>query len=394
MVKLFPIKGFLPKNPIEFCTPPYDVIEKEEEIELKKNPNSLIHLILPDGTDTEKLQNALKAFNKYIDQKLLSQIQIPSIFLYRQESAAFSHEGLILSVSGEDYEQGNVIKHEKTREKPLRERTALYESTNIVPGLVWTVYKNLSDLKPILENIKQSSPIMNFLSYNYTQKLWQITDPVILQQIFTLFEAKNIYIADGHHRAAAAAQYRKNRINSEKNLNQPWQNIMIYLAADDQVRILPYNRVIRKLPIETSQFLQKVSEIFEMIPLNQGKNPEKKHEITMYLKGKWYKLYYSKQITPDVKNLDVSILQDLVFDPILNITDPRSDENIFFVGGVTDPKQMETFVTQQGNDIFFNLFPVSIYDLEKIADQNEVMPPKSTWFDPKLLSGLILRNLK
>ncbi len=397
MVLISPIKPFIPLNPEEFCTNPYDIISKTEEKELKKNPNSLIHLILPDGEGEQIYQNASRAYNEFKEKKIIKQEEEPSIFVYRQESVQFNHQGLIMGISLQDYEDGNIVKHEHTREKPLKDRTNHIVASNVAAGLVWTVFQSVSKINALLEQIKQKKPKFDFKKYGYRHLLWQETDQIVIQKLKDLFKNEKVYIADGHHRAASAAEYRKmqlNKLGMEKDFHAPWQYLLSYVASDDQIRILPYNRVIKKLPLSETEFLKKLEDYYEIISMANSFNPEKKNEMTICLKGKWYKLIV-KEIKFNTKrdSLDVSILQDRVLGPLLGIMDPRADENLFFVGGIQDPREMEKFITEKGNDLFVNLYPVNIRDLELIADEGGVMPPKSTWFDPKVLSGLILYDL-
>lgn len=394
MVKIKAFTPLIPKNPVEFCTNPYDVIEKEEELELKKNPNSLVHLILPEGEGDIKYENAAKEFKRYLDQKLLVQVQKPSIFVFRQESPNFSQEGYLLNISLEDYEKGNIVKHENTREKPLQDRIKIYNATKVIPGLVWTVNKANPKIKMILQQIKKREPLFKFDLYGYTQIVWQETDSQIIKQLQDALANEKVYIADGHHRCAAAADYRKRKLKESQDPNANWQYAMAYMASDDQVRILPYNRVIRKLPLSETDYLEKIKKIYDVKIQKKAFNPAKKHEIAMCLNGKWYKLAVLNAESDPLKDLDVSILQDKVLDPILGIKDPRSDENIFFVGGEQNLPEMDKLIKEQGNAIFFNLYPVHMRDVEAIADSGQVMPPKSTWFDPKLLSGLVLHEIK
>ena len=398
MVSISPLKPYIPVNPEEFCTNPYDIISKDEEIELKKNSSSLIHLILPDGDGEEIYDNAAKVYNHFKESQIIKKVNNPSIFVYRQESTAFSHQGLIMGIALKDYEEGNIVKHEHTREKPLKDRTMHILASNVAAGLVWTVFKKNKKINTIIEKIKKKEPKFVFTKYEYKHLLWQETDPIIIKKLKELFTDEKIYIADGHHRAASAAEYRKIQISKsdiDKNTNAPWQYLLSYVASDNQVRILPYNRVIRKLEIPESRFLERLGESFNISFINNAFNPSKKNEIAICMKGKWYKLKVKKRnFDTKAKSLDVSIIQDTILKPLLGIEDPRSDENIFFVGETQDPKEMESYVTEKGNDLFINLYPIDIKDLEAIADQNEVMPPKSTWFDPKLLSGLIMHDLK
>ena len=395
MVKISPLKPYLPNNPEEFTTNPYDVIEKQDELELKHNPNSLIHLILPEGEGDAIYRNAAEAYQRYKNDSIIHKEDNPSIFVYRQESETFSHQGLIMGLSLEDYEEGNIVIHEHTREKPLKDRTNHIVSTNVAAGLVWTVFNSNNKINNIIEQIKQKDPLFRFTKYNYTHILWQETDPEIIKTLKGIFETQKVYIADGHHRAASASEYRKikllkNEIEDEKG----WKYLLSYVASDDQIRILPYNRVIKKLPLEVDDFLTRLEEIFNITNRDDPFNPNHKNQVAMCLKGDWYELNVKhSDFQSKYDSLDVSIIQDKVLNPILGIKDPRADENLFFVGGVRDPNEMQKYVSEKGNDLFINLYPVSIKDLEEIADIGGTMPPKSTWFDPKVLSGLVLHDL-
>lgn len=398
MVMITPLKPYLPINPKEFCTNPYDIIGKEEEQELKKNVNSLIHLILPEGEGNDIYQNATIAYRNFKEKKIIKKEEFPSIFVYRQESPQFNHQGFIMGVALQDYENGTIVKHEHTREKPLKDRTNHIVASKVAAGLVWAVFQSNNKINDLLEKIKKKQPKFDFEKYGYRHLIWQETDPKIIQKLKDLFKNEKIYIADGHHRAASAAEFRKLELkkrNLDTESEASWQYLLSYVASDDQIRILPYNRVIKKLPLTKTEFLEKLENDFKIISMNQAFNPEKKNELAICLKGQWYKLIVrDKNFKSKRDSLDVAILQDKILEPILGIKDPRSDENIFFVGGIQNPKEMEKYITNKGNDLFVNLYPVDIKDLESIADKGEVMPPKSTWFDPKVLSGLILHDLE
>jgi uncharacterized protein (DUF1015 family) len=398
MVKISTLHPYCPNNAIEFTTNPYDVIGKEEEGELKRNNNSLIHLILPDGEGDELYRNALSAYELFKASNIIVREESPCIFVYRQESAEFNQEGLIMGVALDDYEKGNIVKHEHTREKPLKDRTKHIVTTNVAAGLVWSVFRADIEINKLISQIKKGKPKYDFEKYGYRHILWQETDSTIINKLADLFENKKIYIADGHHRAASAAEYRKHQLkngNITEKTDAPWQYLLSYVASDDQIRILPYNRVIKKLKDDEDDFIKKLEEIFEVRRVNKAFNPNMKNKLAMCIRGKWFELIAKdKSFNSKRDSLDVAILQDKVLEPILGILNVRTDENIFFVGGIQDPTIMEKYVTDKGNDIFFNLFPVDIKDLESIADSGGVMPPKSTWFDPKLLSGLVLHGLR
>ena len=397
MVRISALRPYCPKNPTEFTTNPYDVIGRVEEQELKKNPNSLIHLILPDGEGEEVYRNALTAYKNFKSSNLINREEKPSIFVYRQESPHFSHEGLIMGIALQDYEENNIVKHEYTRVKPLEDRTKHITTSNVAAGLVWSVFRPDLKINEVIEQIKKNTPKFDFEKYGYRHLLWQETDINTIDRLSVLFKDKKVYIADGHHRAASAAEYRNNKIensNENENSNSPWQFLLSYVASDDQIRILPYNRVIKKLKDGKLDFLERLEDIYYIEKVNTAFNPSKKNQVALCIEGQWYKLE-TKEKTFNSKrdSLDVAILQDKVLGPILRIINIRSDDNIFFVGGLQDPNSMEEYTTKKDNDVFFNLYPVDIKDLESIADSGGVMPPKSTWFDPKLLSGLVLHDL-
>lgn len=397
MVKISAIKPYIPKEPQSFCTYPYDVIDKEEELQLKKTTNSLIHLILPDGKGEEKYENAKNAYLQYKEEKIIYQIDSPSIFVYRQESPNFNQQGFILGISLQDYEDGNIIKHEHTREKPLKDRMKHINSTRVAAGLVWSVYRRDEKINEIQEKIKQSKPLFDFELYGYRHILWQESNEEIIGKLAKILKDRQVYIADGHHRAASAAKYRKNKQSNpdiDNKRDYPWNYLLSYLASDDQVRILAYNRVIRKLEEDPEQFIEKLEKTYTIEPVDKAFNPKSKHEMAICLKGRWYRLKVRQtSFESRVESLDVSILQNKVLNPILNIKDIRASDNIFFVGGVQDPELLEQYIKKKGNAVLFNLFPVDIKDLEYIAESGGVMPPKSTWFDPKVLSGLVLHDL-
>ncbi len=401
MVKIAPISPYLPTNPEVFCTNPYDIIGEKEEAELKKNPNSLIHLILPDGEGEEVYVNARKGYEHLKSTGTIQKASVPAIYLYRQESPEFSQQGFIMGVALQDYEDGNIVRHEHTREKPLKDRTKHIATTRAATGLVWNVFQAHSEIKAIMEEIKKSSPMFDFEKYGYRHLVWQATDSDLIQKLQSLFATQKIFIADGHHRAASANEYRKQQLSVglSPDTEDPWQYLMTYVSSDDQIWILPYNRIIRKLPFSADEFLEKLEVIFDIEPRTDAFNPAHQHQMAVCVKGSWYCLNLKDTQFDNKRDaLDVAVLQDKVLDPILNIKDIRKNKNIFFVGNVKyyhDPSLYNSeFIQTEGNDVVFNLYPVDIHDIEDIGAAGGVMPPKSTWFEPKLLSGITILSLK
>ncbi|KAA0013336.1 MAG: DUF1015 domain-containing protein [Thermoplasmata archaeon] len=380
MVKVKEFEGLRPLNPEEFCTKPYDVISEEEANELRKNPNSVIHIILPEGEGEAKYENAKKAFERLRKKMIKDE---PSMYLYQEGNEEFSHRGFIFCASLRDYEKGLIKKHEETREKPLQDRIKHIEALKTQTGLVWTIFKKNDEVKKIMDEIMERDAIYSFKKYGCFHKMWKIKDEI--DEIKELFLPLSLYIADGHHRIASAWHYMKKSGEEEASY------VMIFSANDDEVRILPYNRIIRK--IDNENFIEEIEKEFEVEKMDSVEEP-KKHEIQMYWRNAWWRLV-PKEVPKDiVKSLDVSILQDKILEPILGIKDVRKDPNIFFVGGNVSREEYEKLVDEKGNAAVFYLHATSIEELEAVADAGRNMPPKSTWFDPKLLTGLVFHLLE
>ncbi|MBC7080683.1 MAG: DUF1015 domain-containing protein [Thermoplasmatales archaeon] len=377
MVDIREFEGLRITYPEEFCTKPYDVISEKEAIELRKNPRSAIHIILPTGKGEEKYENARKAYENFRKDMLKDP---PSIYLYQEKSKEFSQRGFIICASLLDYENGKIKKHEETREEPLKDRMKIIEKLKVQTGLVWTVFKKNKELKKMMDKIMKENPLTSFEKYGYEQRLWGVEE---VEEIKELFLPLDLYIADGHHRMAASWYYFK-KYGGEKA-----RYAMVFSANDDEVRILPYNRVIRKAK---KDFLEEIKKDFEIEEMDKIEEP-KKHEIQIYWNKKWWKII-PKEIPDDVvASLDVSILHDKIITPVFGIKDVRKDPNIFFVGGKMSREEYEKLVDEEGNDLVFYLHPTSIYEVEVVADAGKIMPPKSTWFDPKLLTGLVFYEL-
>ena len=380
MVELVPIRIAMPSDPGEFSTNPYDVIPDGELSELRGIAKSMIHIILPEGGDYTKARETL---TKYLNDGTLL-MREPALYMYSQERGGFRQRGVIGGFGLHDYGTGKIKRHEKTREKPLRDRVAHITATKADCGLVWLMIKSNARLKELLDEVEKSKPLFDFGKYGWENKVWEIP-PGIEREIIGITGDNELYIADGHHRIASAYEYMKT-----KNEHGPWDYVMAYMANDDEVRVLPYNRVIRKLPMGFDDFLDRVSEHFRVV---EGESEPQKGEICMF-SGKWYKLIPRETGEGPVGELDVAVLQDKLLSPILGITDPRTDPNIFFIGGEMGKNELEGYASRDGNALVFSLHPTSVGEIEDVADRKLDMPPKSTWFDPKLLSGLAIYPLE
>lgn len=381
MVTVRAFSGIRPRNPQSFCIKPYDVIDEEELMVLRKHDNA-IHIILPEGEGEEVYENAEKAFHETMANTGYDE---PSIYLYRESNAGFSQRGFIFTVPLEDYADGHIKKHEETREKPLKDRIKHIEGTKANTGLVWTMFRSHSEIKGNMDQIMQEKPLEDFEKYGYRHQLWRITDGEIIERIRNLFKHVDLYIADGHHRIRAAYDYSQHHNEDEAKY------VMVFAASDDELRILAYNRVITI--IDRPDFIDALSDYFKVAKLTEITAPHRL-EIQMFFNGEWWQLTPKEIPIGLVASLDVSILQNQLLEPILSITDIRNDPRIFFVGGNVSRKEYERLVEKGGNAAAFYLHPTSIEELEAISDKCLSMPPKSTWFEPKLLTGLVFHSLR
>lgn len=381
MVEVRAFPGLRPRDPASFCVKPYDVISDEELVELRKS-DCAVHITLPEGEGEEVYSNAKKAFHRVLPTMIRDP---PSMYLYEESSPTFSQRGFIVTASLEDYAAGRIKKHEETREKPLKDRIRHMEATGANTGLVWTVFRSQRALKHVMDQVAQQQPLCDFEKFGYRHRLWRIDHSATIQRIQSLLADQPLYIADGHHRIAAAYEY------SQHHREEEAQYVMVFAASDDEVRILPYNRVVTT--IDRPDFLDALKEYFEVQALPSPDQP-RKHEIHMYWNRQWWQLLPRHLPDDSVAALDVSILQDTLLAPVLGITDIRNDPRIFFVGGEVPRQEYERLVDEEGNDAAFYLHPTSIAELEQVADERRNMPPKSTWFDPKLLTGLVFHSLQ
>ncbi len=388
MVIVKEFAGYRHREPGEFSLKPYDVISDAEAAQLRKNPKSGIHITLPVGEGEAKYANAAKELARFGKDLIKDE---PSIYVYEESSAKFTQRGFVFCVSLQDYFDGRVKIHEKTREAPLKDRTKHVEATKANMGLVWVLFRKNERIKKMMTEIQKTKPTINFPKYDFTHKVWKVSDKATIRKIKEAFAPLEIYIADGHHRIAAAGEYYKNRLAEGKPSEREYKYVEIFCASEDELRIMPYNRIVRKLPMPFEQFSAKLQEKFKVAPARKQKPAH--HEILMYGNGKWWSIKPKKVPDGDVESLDVSIIQNDVLSPILGITDPRKDPNIFFEGGVLTRDDLQKFGAA-GNALVLFMHPTSMKELMRVADTKKDMPPKSTWFDPKLLSCLVIHKLE
>lgn len=403
MANISPFKALRPRPELakQVASRPYDVLNsKEAREETVGNPHSFLHITkseidLHDSIDIhsepvyEKAKENIAAF---IQRGILFREDKPCYYIYQLVMNGRSQTGLVSASSVNDYEQDVIKKHEFTRPEKEQDRINHITITGAQTGNVFLAYRNEEAIDSLIEQWKNThSPVYDFVADdNISHTVWVINDDTVIETITSLFnKIPNTYIADGHHRAASAAKVRKALGNQAK---EEADYFLTTLFPSNQLYIMDYNRVIKDLNgLDEKTFFDKLSATFTIEKAASAVSPASLHQFGMYLKGQWYKLT-SKEGTwtnDPIGVLDVTILSEHVLDKILGITDQRTDKRIDFVGGIRGLGELEKRVNSGEMAVAFSLHPVTIQQLFDIADSGNVMPPKSTWFEPKLRDGLL-----
>lgn len=391
---------------------PYDVMNTEEARGMVKgNPYSFLHvdkaeIDLEPGTnlyDAKVYETAKNNLNRLIEDKILVQDEIESLYIYRLIKGNRAQTGLVCCTSIDDYMNNVIKKHEQTREDKEQDRINHVDICDANTGPIFLTYRadfNVNAIIDLWTNVYK--PLYYFTADDgVIHTVWCINDKKTVADISTCFQSvENLYIADGHHRAASAVKVglKRREENPDFKGTEEFNYFLSVLFADNELRIMDYNRVVKDLNDNTpEEFIEKISEKF-ILEKYEGKGqykPDSLRTFGMYLDGNWYKL----KAKPDsfdkgdaVDSLDVSILQNNLLKPILGIEDPRTDNRIDFIGGIRGLAELEKRVGDDAR-VAFSMCPTSIEELMEIADSNRMMPPKSTWFEPKLRSGLFIHKL-
>lgn len=390
-----------PGRAAEVIAPPYDVVSQEEARNLAQGrPGSFLHVSraeidLPIGTDpySPEVYNRARINLETMERTgLLTREATPCYYAYRLTMGAHIQTGLAFTVAVAAYQAGRVRRHELTRPDKEDDRVRQIDALNAQTGPVLLSYRNHPEVAALLAAVAQEIPTMDVSGPNGVQHtLWTIADPARIAALTELFEGMDrLYIADGHHRSAAAARVAELRNNAP---NSPAGYFLAVAFPDCEMRIFDYNRVITDLNgLTTQDFLTRVAQLGAITPENQPVRPNQNAEYGIYLLSQWYRLTLDRAVLLDddpVARLDVSLLQDRLLAPILGIGDPRRDKRIDFVGGIRGLNELQQRVDSGEMAVAFALYPTAMQDLMAVADVGAIMPPKSTWFEPKLADGLL-----
>jgi uncharacterized protein (DUF1015 family) len=381
----------------QICEPPYDVLSSAEARQMARGrPLSFLHVSKPeidlpeniDLYDAKVYAKGGENFARMIAEGALQKEDRPSYYFYRQVMGRHSQTGLVAVASCEDYLKGVIKKHEFTRPDKEDDRVRHMEALHSQTGPVFLVYRADPAMDKIAAAHLAQAPDTDFTAADgIRHSAWTVRDPAATQAISAAFAAmSSLYIADGHHRSAAAARVYQARQGAGESA---WFLSVIF--PHNQVQILPYNRVLRSLPgADGGPLLKKLQPVFQISPGGAG-GPAAKHELGLYLEGQWHTLRFRPELTAGqsaLDRLDVSLLQKHVLAPLFGIEDQRTSKGIQFVGGIRGAAELEKLVNSKEYACAFALYPTGIEDLLAIADAGGVMPPKSTWFEPKLRDAM------
>jgi uncharacterized protein (DUF1015 family) len=409
MSQIKPFRAFRPKPELaaEVASVPYDVINSAEARLLASGkPHSFLHvgrpeINLPEGVDEHSDEvyaagvNALKAF---IQDGTLLQEDKPCYYIYQQRMGGHVQAGIVCLCSVKEYENDLIKKHEYTRKDKEDDRTRHVTEQGANAEPVFLTYPALPYIDGLVNKVRDTEPIYDIVTPDgIGHTIWTINDESVIISLTNLFGGiQALYIADGHHRTAAAIRYgqaRRASAGSDATGEEPFEYFMAVVFPHNQLKIMDYNRVVKDLNgLSKEQFLAKLQEKF-VVGLNASRTPSALHSFGMYLDGEWHTLTAKPGAwdkNDPVKSLDVSILQDNLLCPILGIQDPRTDTRIDFIGGIRGMGELEKRV-KDGAAVAFAMFPTSLVELMAVSDAGQIMPPKSTWFEPKLRSGLLVR---
>ncbi|MCR5510992.1 MAG: DUF1015 family protein [Lachnospiraceae bacterium] len=408
MADIRPFRAFRPRPDIasQIASLPYDVYSRQEAYELTRDDHmSFLRIDRPETQfepDHDMYADEVYACARDMLRKQMAdgefiQDETPSYYIYSQTFKGRTQTGIVAASSVQDYVEGTIKKHENTRADKEADRIRHVDTCNAQTGPIFLAYRQSEAIERVITKRMQTEPVYSFEKADTLQRVWVISDAEDIAAIQKAFAGMDsIYIADGHHRCASACRVALNR---RKDAAVPEdteaEHFLSVLFPDNELMIMDYNRVIKDLNGSSSEdFLAAVAKVYEVTPVSDRAVPSHKGECGLYLEGKWYRLDYDKtKLTGDpVADLDVAILQDNILGPVLGIEDPKTDKRIDFVGGIRGIGELEK---RCATDCVcaFAMYPTDIHELFAVADAGLLMPPKSTWFEPKLLSGLFIHDL-
>lgn len=385
---------------------PYDVIYDEEVRDLiGKNELSFLRVTRPEGefpsdaipASETVFERGRQNLQSMLDRHILFEDDEDAIYVYQLQDGDHVQTGVVACCSVDEYDRGLIKKHEKTRPDKVADRTNHMLAVGAQTGLIFLTFRNTDDIADLIEAAVEHEPVYSFhCPLGVGQRVWKVVDTEAWVEAFA--ELPALYVADGHHRAESAKIARDKMREADLNPTggEEYNFVMAGMFPADDLRILPYNRVVKDLNgLDKETFFERIRDNFILVD-SVDDTPNERGEFSMYFAGAWYKLRFNpetpRKLNP-IERLDVSILQDYLLAPILGIGDPRTDTRIAFVGGARGTKELVRMVDEGEAMVAFSMFATTMDDLLSVADMGEIMPPKSTWFEPKLKDGLLVHRI-
>ena len=383
---------------------PYDVAHAGEVRDfIADNPETFLRVTRAEAefngdsrpSDAVVLERARENLQDFFDRDIFVTDNEPALYVYRLSTKTHTQTGIVGCLAIDDYESGVIKKHERTRPDKVEERTNHMLAVRAQTGLILIAFRQTDRISELLDEATKSPPLYDFPAPGEVQQtVWKIDDPAELVRAFT--EVGSLYVADGHHRLESASLARRELrdANPAHTGQEEYNFVLAGIFPAEELEILAYNRAVHDLNgLSIQEFLERVRENFVVTDGDGDRVPADPGEIQMYLDGKWYTLRFAVNYVraPDpIERLEVSILQNYILGPILGITDPTTDERLEFIGGIRGSDELERIVDEGKARVAFSLYPTTMYDLLAVSDTGEIMPPKSTWFEPKLKDGLFI----
>lgn len=408
-----PFKGLRPKPEFasQVAAPPYDVLSSDEARELvKENPNSFLRVnksevdFPPEESiyNDEIYQRGRDNLKRLMDDGIMIQDESDCFYLYRLTMNGKNQTGIVATTSVDEYNRGLIKKHEHTRPQKVNDRATHIMTLGAQVGPVFSIFKNNDTIKNLFDQIKATEPDVDFVANDKVRhELWVISGEAEVKALVDAFAGlSELYIADGHHRSEAASEVcrRMTEANPDHNGTENYNYFLNVIFPDNEMFIMPYNRVVNSLnDLTVEQILDKAKGNFTIEESDSPVEPKESHEIGIYAARQWYRLRIKKDSydsSHPVESIDSDILTKNFLAPILGIENLRTDERIDFIGGIRGVNELIKLVDSGKFKLAFSLFSVSVEQLLAVADAGEVMPPKSTWFEPKLRSGMVVNLLK
>ncbi|MFK5913491.1 MAG: DUF1015 family protein [Woeseiaceae bacterium] len=402
-----PFKGLRPVTDkvADVIAPPYDVLNTAEARErVKGHPLSFLHISKPEidlAEETNPYADEVYAkgaenLQKLINDKVLVRDEKACYYVYRLVMGEHQQTGLVVAASVADYDTNRIRKHEFTRPDKEDDRVKQIDALNAQTGPVFLTYRNDTTVESIINKVASTTATYDLTADDGVQHtFWVVSDDDDISKLTNTFDAMDcLYIADGHHRSASASRIAAARNKGKDDIgNNSHDYFLSVVFSDNQMKILDYNRVIKDLNgLSKDELIEKIKVNFSIEQVDTLYKPQKSTEFSMYLDKHWYKLQANANLIPKndpVGALDISLLQNNLIEPLLGVSDPRRDKRIDFVGGIRGLEELEKRVNSGEMQVAFAIYPTTLSQLMDVADANEVMPPKSTWFEPKLADGLV-----